>query len=144
MLEKLKRKYKKEPITSALDAYLIIREIFMALDAVETNREYFWVMGLTSCNGLRYIDNVSRGSLKGTVAGIPEIFTYAIKFGGIAKIILIHTHPSSNLNPSHADKKFTEQAIKAGEILQIEVIDHLIITARSYYSFNGVSNATNK
>ncbi len=141
MLVKLKRKYKRAPITSALDAYLIMREILMAQDKVEKDREYFWAIGLSNNNMLKYIDTISIGSNRGTVAGIPEIFTYAIRFGGVSKIILIHTHPSGNLSPSTADKKLTEQAIKAGEILQIEVIDHLIITVRSYYSFTGVKNA---
>jgi DNA repair protein RadC len=141
MLVKLKRKYKREPITSAFDAYVIMREVFMSLDTVEKNKEHFWVMGLSNGHNLKYIDLVSIGSLKGVAIGIPELFTYAIRFGGIAKLIIVHNHPSGNTTPSGADKKITKQIMAAGKILQIEVIDHLIITIRSYYSFNGVKNA---
>jgi DNA repair protein RadC len=141
MLVKLKRKYRKDPIIYALDAYLIMREILMQLDSVEKNKEYLWVMGLSNNNKVKYIDLVSIGTLSATIGEPREIFTYAIKFGGISKIIIIHSHPSGNLKPSDADKKFTKQMIDAGKLLRIEVIDHLIITVRSYYSFNGTRQA---
>jgi len=139
MLTKLKRKYRKEPMIAALDVYLIMREILMELDSVEKNKEYLWVMGLSYSNKIKYIDLVSIGTLGGTIGEPREIFTYAIKFGGIGKIIIIHSHPSGNLTPSIADKNFTRQMIDAGKLLRIEVIDHLIISVRSYYSFNGTN-----
>jgi DNA repair protein RadC len=137
MLLKLKRKYKKKPMILAMDVYFIMREILLSLDPVEKNKEYFWVMGLSTSNHVKYIDVVSIGSLGGTIAEPREIFTYAIRFGGISKIILIHSHPSGNLKPSHADKSLTHQMIEAGKILRIEVLDHLIITQKSFYSFLG-------
>ncbi len=140
MLLKLKRKYRKDPIIQALDCYLIIREVLMALDTVERNKEHMWVMGLSSNNIVKYIDLVSIGTLNATVADPREVFTYVIRFGGIAKIILIHNHPSGNLNPSSPDKAYTQRMIDAGKILRIEVLDHLIIGVRSYYSFLGVSH----
>jgi DNA repair protein RadC len=141
MLLKLKPKYTREPIVQALDAYLIMREVLMSLDAVEKNKEYLWVMGLANNNKVKYIDLVSIGTLNGTMGEPREIFTHAIRFGGIARIIIIHSHPSGNLTPSDADKVYTKQIIAAGKILRIEVIDHLIISVKSYYSFLGVSHA---
>ena len=141
MLLKLKPKYKREPIVQALDAYLIMREVLMSLDAVEKNKEYLWVLGLSTSNHVKYLDLVSIGTLYGTVGEPREIFTHAIKFGGIAKIIVVHSHPSGNLTPSNADKEYTKQIIEAGKILRIEVIDHLIITVKSYYSFLGVNRS---
>jgi len=141
MLIKLKRKYRKEPMIYAFDVYLIMREILMSLDTVEKNKEYLWVMGLSNNNKIKYIDLVSIGTLSATIGEPREIFTYAIKFGGISKIIIIHSHPSGNLTPSERDKIFTKEIMDAGKILRIEVIDHLIITVRSYYSFNGVNRA---
>jgi len=101
-------------------------------------------MGLSNNNKVKYIDLISIGTLSATIVEPREIFTYAIKFGGIAKIILIHSHPSGNLTPSENDKTFTRQMMDAGKILRIEVVDHLIITVRSYYSFNGISKANNQ
>jgi DNA repair protein RadC len=118
-----------------------MREVLMELDTVEKNKEHVWVMGLSSNNMVKYIDLVSIGSLNATIAEPREVFTHAIRFGGIARIILIHNHPSGNLNPSNADKAYTKQMIEAGKILRIEVIDHLIIGVKSYYSFLGISHA---
>ena len=51
-------------------------------------------------------------------------------------IILLHNHPSGTLKPSEADRQLTEKIIKAGELLDVKVLDHLIITAnKEYYSF---------
>lgn len=77
--------------------------------------------------------------ITGTIGEPREIFTYAIKFGGIGKIIIIHSHPSGNLTPSDADKIFTKQIMDAGKLLRIEVIDHLIISVKSYYSFSNIN-----
>ncbi len=112
---------------TALDVYLIMREILMELDTVEMNKEYLWVMGLSYSNKVKYIDLVSIGTLGGTIGEPREIFTYAIKFGGIGKIIICHSHPSGNLTPSNADKAFTKQMMDAGKLLRIEVLTTLLL-----------------
>ena len=51
-------------------------------------------------------------------------------------IILLHNHPSCTLKPSEADRQLTQKIIKAGELLDVKVLDHLIITPnKKYYSF---------
>ena len=54
---------------------------------------------------------------------------------GAAGIILLHNHPSGNPDPSEEDIDITKQLVKAGEILGIEVLDHIIIANKRYFSF---------
>lgn len=114
-----------------------MREILMKLDPVDKSREFLWVIGLSTDNRIRYIDTCAIGKLNALITGPSEIFAHAIRFGGIASIIIIHSHPSGNTVPSQQDKKFTNEIIEAGKILHIQVLDHIIITGRSYYSFLG-------
>ena len=53
-----------------------------------------------------------------------------------SSIIIAHNHPSSNLNPSEADKSLTKKLKSAGQFLDITLLDHLIITKDGYYSFS--------
>lgn len=62
------------------------------------------------------------------------IFSTALVVGA-TRIILAHNHPTGNLTPSEADRRYTSDIAKAGKMLKIEILDHLIITANGYYSF---------
>ena len=50
-------------------------------------------------------------------------------------IILVHNHPSGNLQPSHADRQLTKKIVEAGKLLEIPVLDHIIFADNGYYSF---------
>ena len=76
---------------------------------------------------------VSKGGLSGTVTDVRVIFQVAIKSNS-SGIILAHNHPSGNLQPSDADLKITEKIKKAGSLLDIKVLDHLILSEESYLS----------
>lgn len=80
------------------------------------------------------IYNLSSGGTSGTVVDAKQIFAVALKANASA-IILSHNHPSGNLNPSTADMKLTEKLCNAGKFLDIDVLDHIIITKDGYYSF---------
>lgn len=67
------------------------------------------------------------------------IFIAAIK-SNASGIILAHNHPSGNLNPSESDKALTTRAKNSGKILEIQVLDHIIITTDGYYSFADQGN----
>jgi len=62
------------------------------------------------------------------------VFKRGIELNATA-IILCHNHPSGKLQPSNADKQITSKLIKAGETLDIKVLDHLIVTENAYFSF---------
>lgn len=81
----------------------------------------------------RYL--VSQGGVAGTVVDAKLVFAAALK-ARASSIILCHNHPSQNLRPSQADISLTEKLKKAGDLLDIFVLDHLIVTSdNGYYSF---------
>jgi DNA repair protein RadC len=76
----------------------------------------------------------STGAINSTVADVRVIFAAALTSLATA-MILVHNHPSGNLKPSKADELITEKFVQAGKILEITVLDHLILTKESYFSF---------
>ena len=84
-------------------------------------------------NNITGIFEVSRGSLNASIVHPREIFKRAI-LNNAAGIFLIHNHPSGNSNPSKNDDEVTERIKKAGELMSIELLDH-IIAGNTYYSY---------
>lgn len=80
-----------------------------------------------------YDEVISIGSLTANIVHPREVFQPAIERSAVA-VILAHNHPSGRLEPTPADIEVTDQLIAAGEVLGIELLDHLIITERSYLS----------
>ena len=74
------------------------------------------------------------GGISGTVADPKVIFQVALK-ANASSVILCHNHPSGNTKPSDNDIQLTKKLKKAGEFLELNVLDHLIITPDSYFSF---------
>lgn len=98
-------------------------------------QEEFCVIYLNKANRILGWARVSTGGLAGTIADTRIIFGIAVKSLASA-VILAHNHPSGNLKPSQSDKNITEQLIRAGKILDVIVLDHLIITPEgNYFSF---------
>ena len=97
-------------------------------------KESFYILSLTTRNKLITIDNVSTGTLSASLAHPREVFLTAIK-NSASSVIIVHNHPSGDPDPSEDDLEITKKLIKSGEILGIDVIDHVIITQDSYYSF---------
>lgn len=96
--------------------------------------EEFWVILLNKANMILSRENISKGGVSGTVADTKIIFKKAIQ-NLASSIILCHNHPSGNLNPSQADINLTKKLKAAGELLDIYVLDHLIVSDNGYYSF---------
>ena len=121
-------------VGSPEDIYSIMYKILQRESRLGRTKEHFWVMGLAADNEIGYIELVSLGSVSSAVITPLEIFNLAVAKKS-PRIILIHNHPSGTLKPSSADKTVTQQIIKAGKILTIDVLDHLIISENGYYSF---------
>jgi len=96
--------------------------------------EQFKIMLLNRANKVLGIVNVSTGGVAGTVADPKVIFSAALK-ANASVIILSHNHPSGNLKPSQADLDLTRKLIAAGNYLDINVIEHIILTSEGYLSF---------
>jgi len=119
----------REKVTSSREAF----DAFYPLIA-DKQHEEFWIMLLNRGNKIIEIISVSSGGLTGTVADARMIFEHAIK-SKATSIMLCHNHPSGNLSPSQLDIDLTRKLVKAGETLDIKVLDHLIIGENKYYSF---------
>lgn len=96
--------------------------------------ESFNVLLLNRANRVKGMFTVSKGGVAGTVVDAKMIFAAAVKTLACS-LILAHNHPSGNRRPSQADIDLTRKLIRAGEALDITVLDHLILTKESYYSF---------
>lgn len=96
--------------------------------------EVFKVVLLNTKNEIITDVDVSVGTLNSSLVHPREVFKEAIKRSS-NKMILIHNHPSGSVEPSKEDKNITERLIKCGDIIGIEVIDHIIIGDGLYFSF---------
>ena len=96
--------------------------------------EKFYIAMLSTANKVLKMQEVSSGILNASLVHPREVFKPAI-LNSAASIILVHNHPSGNLNPSLEDKKITEKLVETGKIVDIKVLDHFIIAGNNYYSF---------
>lgn len=104
-------------------------------DTIELH-ESFKVILLNNANKVKGICTISTGGINGTVIDIRMLFALALKSLSTG-IIITHNHPSGSLKPSEADKKITERILKAGELLDIKLLDHIIISpSGEYFSFS--------
>jgi DNA repair protein RadC len=100
----------------------------------ELPHEEFWILYLNNSNKVIQELSLSKGGITGTLVDVRLAFKQALNLGATA-LILVHNHPSGNLNPSAADKQLTQKFKTAGESLDVKVLDHIIITENSYFSF---------
>ncbi|MDH7476678.1 MAG: DNA repair protein RadC [Microgenomates group bacterium] len=129
-LELGKRLFKDKKIISLLGP----EHIWLAMeDILPRKKEFFVVFYLDTRNQLIKKEIISIGTLNSNLVHPREIFEPAIR-NLAAQIILSHNHPSGNPEPSKDDFLLTKRLIKAGEILGIEVIDHVIVTKNNYFS----------
>jgi DNA repair protein RadC len=120
-------------VTSSKTAYQFFYSIFDA-DTILWTEESAMII-LNRANEIIGYSKISSGGTAGTVVDAKVIFTKALLAGGHS-IILAHNHPSGNLEPSEQDIKLTKQLVKAGDVLDIRVLDHLILTDKGYYSMS--------
>ncbi len=96
--------------------------------------EEFWVIFLTRANNVIKKQKISQGGVAGTVADPKVIFKYALEETA-SGIILIHNHPSGNLQPSGEDISLTQKLKEGAKLLDMAVLDHLIFANTGYFSF---------
>ena len=118
-------------ISSSKDAYQVLMNAYDQ-DKIEM-REEFIIILMNRANKVLGWVQVSEGGVSGTVVDSKIIFGIALQMQASA-IILSHNHPSGNLKPSEADYTTTKKLKKAGEIMDIPILDHLICTTEGYTS----------
>ena len=119
--------YKNKELTDPEKVYRMIRSKLK-----DYTREHFYIIALNSRN--HSIAEVSIGSLNASIVHPREVFAEAIK-NKAASVIFIHNHPSGDPEPSEGDLIITNRLVEAGKILEIEVVDHIIVTSNSFLSF---------
>ena len=124
----------KIKILNSDDIYGIMQKILLRESKIDQNREHFWVIGLENNNRILFIELISLGTINATLVEPMEVFSLALQKRAV-KIMLCHNHPSGELTPSDNDKNLTDRLIQVGIIVNTHVIDHLIISDKSYLSF---------
>ena len=98
------------------------------------DREFFVAILLNCKNVPLGVNLVSMGSLSASTVHPREVYKPAI-LASSATVIVAHNHPSGDPEPSLADEKLTRNLAEAGQILHIELLDHIIVGSDSFYSF---------
>ncbi|MDE3183771.1 MAG: JAB domain-containing protein [Bacteroidota bacterium] len=133
LVYKSKVKASERPkVTHSRDAYVIFRDNWdeNKLEFVEE----FKVMLLNRSHKVLGICSLTLGNVSGTIADPKLVFVTALK-SNASYVIIAHNHPSSSLKPSRTDEELTRKMKEAGKFLDLPLLDHLIITDESYYSF---------
>lgn len=90
------------------------------------DREHFWALALDTKNRVRKVLDVSVGSLNASIVHPRELFREAVRCSA-ASVVVTHNHPSGDTTPSGADIQLTRRLVRAGDVLGIEVLDHVIV-----------------
>lgn len=98
-------------------------------------KENFYILILDTKNQVINISKISEGSINTSIVHPANVFKEVLKYETSNSIVLAHNHPSGDPTPSIDDVNITEQIIKAGKLLNIEIIDHIIIGDGIYTSF---------
>lgn len=111
-----------------------IRHIMETIGIYEQEQEHLVAFIVDSKMKVKAFYTVTIGTLEFAIAHAREVFRYAI-LQGASRIILAHNHPSGDTSPSGKDIALTSEMHKAGKILGIDLLDHIIVSENSYFSF---------
>jgi len=126
-------KQKKLKVRNSKESYEVLLKSWDK-NIIELQEE-FKVLLLNRSNTVLGVYPMSKGGVSGTIVDAKLVFSVALKCNA-SSIIVAHNHPSGNLTPSEGDKNITQKLKKAGEYLDISLLDHLIITKEDFYSFS--------
>jgi DNA repair protein RadC len=128
-----RRKLAEVPEAPQIKCSKDVADIFQPLLA-DLLHEEFWILFLNRSNRVIGRMKLSQGGVSGTVTDVRIVMKKAIE-NLASGIIVCHNHPSGNLNPSESDTKITQKIKEAGNLMDIQLLDHLIISDKDYYSF---------
>lgn len=119
----------KPVISKSNDAYLVLKNHLSDL-----RTEEFWAVFLNQSNKVIHVAQLTQGGINQSIVDVRILFKTALDHFSTG-IIISHNHPSGNLKPSKEDIDITKKIKEAGNMLNIQLLDHLIITQNSYFSF---------
>jgi DNA repair protein RadC len=121
-------------ITHSQQVAKVFLDLLLLEDAVDRDKEHFYGMHLDVRNRVKLVELVSLGTLTSSLVHPRETFRRAV-MQGAHSILVAHNHPSGMVDPSDEDRKVTTLLLEAGKLLGITLLDHLIFTPTSFYSF---------
>ena len=127
-------KHNSPTIKHPADIVPILQAWFASEDQIDQDKEHFWSIGLSGSHQLIYVDIVSLGSVDQTMVDPKSVFRRAID-RACSALIVAHNHPSGQLTPSPEDLDVTHRLKVAGDILGVEVLDHVLLAGGKWYSF---------
>ena len=122
----------RQKISNSQGAYEILTNLFP--ENTMDYRETFIVLYLNRANQVLGYSVISQGGTSNTTVDIKMVIQTAL-LANASCIMLAHNHPSGNLRPSSDDNRITNRIIEAARLFDITVLDHIVITNESYYSF---------
>lgn len=117
-------------IRSPEDVYILAKD-FIRLH--EESEEYLHMACLNTKNKVTSVFELSHGNVNSSIVGIREMFQKALLANAVS-IIVMHNHPSGDFSPSREDVNITKKMKEAGDLIGIEVLDHIIVGENNYCS----------
>ena len=111
----------------------ICKGLLAAEDYIDREKEHLWVFHLDTRNKIKLLELVSLGILNSSLVHPREVFRRAV-VEGVNAIIVAHNHPSNCSDPSEDDINVTKRLKNAGDILGIEVVDHVVVCESGFTS----------
>jgi DNA repair protein RadC len=128
-------------IRDARDVARVFQDLFRLEDAIDQDKEHFYVMHMNARQKVNLVELVSVGILNEAPFHPRETFRRAVIEGSYS-IIVAHNHPTGEVTPSDGDIRTTRKLHEAGELLQIPLLDHIIFTAKNGQFFSFKDNTT--
>jgi len=120
---------RREKITSSQSAFELMQPLIG-----ELAHEEFWVFFLNNSNKVIQKKQISKGGITGTLVDGRLVLKTALELNAIG-LVLAHNHPSQTIQPSIEDHRVTKKLTRAAKNLDIQVMAHIIITEKKYFSF---------
>ncbi|MCT2409057.1 DNA repair protein RadC [Chryseobacterium antibioticum] len=120
----------KPVISNSKDAYFILKNQLSDL-----RTEEFWALFLNQSNKVVHTSQLTQGGISQSIVDVRVLFKTALDHFSTG-IIIAHNHPSGSLKPSKEDISITQKIKEAGKTLSIQLLDHIIITQDTYFSFS--------
>ncbi|MBL0741174.1 JAB domain-containing protein [Chryseolinea lacunae] len=133
----------KQKLINSRDVFAVMQPLLLRENAIRKSKGHFWVIGLNSVHHVLYIELVGMGSAVRLNIAPREVFRMAL-YKMAAKIIVVSSRNEGPLVISQEDKDVTTLLVKAGEVVNVEVADHLLITESEWLSLaakNAISQA---
>ncbi|UCA60392.1 DNA repair protein RadC [Chryseobacterium rhizoplanae] len=117
-------------IGNSHDAYSILKNQLSDL-----RTEEFWAIFLNNSNKVIHTSQLTQGGISQSIVDVRVLFKTALENFSTG-VIIAHNHPSGSMKPSKEDLNITQKIKEAGKVLSIQLLDHIIITQHSYFSFS--------